>query len=128
MTGPPHPFDPISPEEIKLAVRILETTFPGVPLRYKRIDINEPVKKDVLPYIEAERLRRPLPSRPARLIYTLFHRLDTGAFYKALLNADKRTIVYAKELPREVQVRTGSLSMPWSSVDLTSSFYFTGPH
>lgn len=100
----PHPFDPITPAEIQLAVRILEATFPGVHLRYKRIDVNEPIKKDVVPYIEAERLRRPLPSPPARLLYTLFHRLDTGAFYKAILNADSRTIVYAKELPREVQV------------------------
>lgn len=106
MVTVPHPFDPISPEEIKIAVRILEATFPGVPLRYKRIDINEPIKKDVIPYIEAERLRRPLPTPPARLIYTLFHRLDSGAFYKAILNADKRSIVYAKELPREVQVGT----------------------
>lgn len=102
---PHHPFDPITPEEINLAVRILEATFPGVPLRYKRIDVNEPIKKDVLPYIEAERLRRPLPQPPARLIYTLFHRLDSGAFYKAVLNADKGIIVFAKELPREVQVR-----------------------
>jgi primary-amine oxidase len=106
MVTVPHPFAPISPEEIKLAVRILEATFPGVPLRYKRIDINEPIKKDIIPYIEAERLRRPLPTPPARLIYTLFHRLDSGAFYKAILNADKRSIVYAKELPREVQVGT----------------------
>lgn len=106
MTGRLHPFDPISPSEIKLAVRILEATFPGVPLRYKRIDVNEPIKKDVLPYIEAERLRRPLPPPPARLLYTLFHRLDTSAFYKAVLNADKGTIVYAKEFPREVQVRS----------------------
>lgn len=105
VTGSRHPFDPISPDEIKLAVHILEATFPGITLRYKRIDLNEPIKKDVLPYIEAERLRRPLPPTPARLIYTLFHRLDTGAFYKAVLNADKRSIVYAKELPREVQVR-----------------------
>lgn len=106
VTRTPHPFDPISPEEIKLAVRILEATFPGVPIRYKRIDINEPIKKDVLPYIEAERLRRPLPPPPARLIYTLFHRLDTGAFYKVVLNANTRAVVCAKELPREVQVRT----------------------
>ncbi|KAJ5612852.1 hypothetical protein N7510_006046 [Penicillium lagena] len=103
MSSPHHPFDPITPDEIKLAGRILEATFPGVPLRYKRIDVNEPIKKDVLPYIEAERLRRPLPPPPARLLYVLFHRLDTGAFYKAILNADRRTIVYAKELPREVQ-------------------------
>jgi primary-amine oxidase len=100
----PHPFDPITPEEIKLAVRILEAGFPGVSLRYKRIDVNEPIKNDVIAYIEAERLRQPLPTPPARLLYVLFHRLDTNAFYKAILNADKRSIVYAKELPKEVQV------------------------
>lgn len=129
VTGAPHPFDPISPEEIKLAVRILEATFPGVELRYKRIDVNEPIKKDVLPYIEAERLRRPLPSPPARLLYTLFHRLDTGAFYKAVLNADKRTIVYAKELPREVQVCISSLiggGMKWSHDSMSNYFICSG--
>ena len=112
VTGTLHPFDPITPEEIKLAVRILEATFPGVPLRYKRIDVNEPIKKDVLPYIEAERLRRPLPKPPARLLYVLFHRLDSGAFYKAILNADTRAIVYAKELAREVQVGMPSKTLP----------------
>lgn len=110
----PHPFDPITPEEIKLAVRILEATFPGVSLRYKRIDINEPIKKDVIAYIEAERLQQPLPKPPARLLYVLFHRLDTGAFYKAILNANKRTVVYAKELPKEVQVNKSlSQRKPW---------------
>lgn len=106
-----HPFDPLTPEEIQLAVRILEATFPGVQLRYKRIDLNEPIKRDVLPFLEAERLRRPLPSPPARLLYVLFHRLDTGAFLKAILNTEQRTVIYAKELPKEVQVRRSSLAL-----------------
>lgn len=104
-----HPFDPLTPEEIRLAVRILEATFPGVPLRYNRIDINEPIKKDVLPFLEAERLGLPLPPPPARRLYVLFHRLDTGAFIKALLNVEQRTAIYVKELPREVQVRRAIL-------------------
>lgn len=128
MIARPHPFDPISPDEIKHAVRILEATFPGVPLRYKRIDVNEPIKKDVLPYIEAERLRRPLPPPPARLLYTLFHRLDTSAFYKAVLNADTRTIVYAKEYPREVQVRPSLLPRGIVIHWLTSITRCTGAH
>lgn len=99
-----HPFDPITPGEIQLAVKILEAAFPGVPLRYKKIDLQEPIKKDVIPYIEAERLGKPLPPKPARLLLTLFHRLDTGVFYKAVLNAGTKSIVYAKELPKEVQV------------------------
>lgn len=98
-----HPFDPITPGEIQLAVRLLEAAFPGVSLRYKRIDIQEPIKRDVIPYIEAERLRTPRPSKPARLLYALFHRLDSGAFLKALLNADTKSIIHVKEFSKEVQ-------------------------
>ena len=98
-----HPFDPISPGEIQLAVKTLQAAL-GTSLRYKRIDIQEPTKQEVVPYLEAERLGNPLPQKPARLLQALFHRSDNGAFYKALLNADTRSIVYAKELPKEVQV------------------------
>lgn len=101
-----HPFDPITPGEIQLAVKILEAAFPGVTLRYKRIDVQEPIKKDVVPYIEAERLGKPLPAKPARLLQVMFHRKDSGAFYKGLLNAESRAIVSMNELPKEVQVRT----------------------
>ena len=100
-----HPFDPLTPSEIKLAVKILEGAFPGVKLRYKRIDVQEPLKKDVIPYIEAERLGKSLPPKPARVLHTLFHRLDNGAFYKALINADTKSVIYAKEMPKHVQVR-----------------------
>lgn len=99
-----HPFDPITPGEIQLAVKTLQSAFGS--LRYKRVDLQEPAKQDVAPYLEAERLDKPLPQKPPRLLQALFHRLDNGAFYKALLNADVRSIVYAKELPKEVQVST----------------------
>lgn len=99
-----HPFDPISPGEIQLAVKILQSAFPGVSLRYKRIDVQEPIKKDVVPYIEAERLGKPLPPKPARLLQAYLQRLDTGVFLKAVLNADTRGVVYAKELPKDAQV------------------------
>ncbi|RAH50506.1 copper amine oxidase [Aspergillus brunneoviolaceus CBS 621.78] len=99
----PHPFDPINPAEIVLATKLVEAAFPGVKLRYKKIDIQEPIKSEVVPYIEAERLGKPLPPKPTRLLQVLFHRLDTGAFLKALLNAGTRSIVFAKELPKDVQ-------------------------
>jgi primary-amine oxidase len=100
----PHPFDPLTPQEIRLGFRILQSAFPGVQIRINRIDLQEPIKKDVIPYIEAERLRKPLPPKPARLLYAYFHRLDTGACCKALLNVDNASVVYAKELPAGVQV------------------------
>ncbi|KAL4757666.1 copper amine oxidase [Aspergillus foveolatus] len=98
-----HPFDPITPGEITLATKILQASFPGVKLRYKKIDLQEPIKAEVVPYIEAERLGKPLPRKPTRLLQVLFHRMDTGAFFKGLLNADSKSVVYAKELPREIQ-------------------------
>ncbi|KAJ3580467.1 hypothetical protein NPX13_g84 [Xylaria arbuscula] len=99
----PHPFDPISPDEIKLGVALLEQTFPGEALRYKRIDVLEPIKKETVPYIEAERLNKPLPAKPARLLFSYFHRKGTGGFYKAVLNADTKKPVYVKELPKHIQ-------------------------
>ncbi|OJJ02870.1 hypothetical protein ASPVEDRAFT_62801 [Aspergillus versicolor CBS 583.65] len=100
----PHPFDPLTPQEIRLGHRILQSAFPGVKLRINRIDLQEPIKKDVIPYIEAERLGKPLPQKPARLIYSYFHRLDTGACCKALLNVDNASVVSVKELPPGVQI------------------------
>ena len=100
----PHPFDPITPAELQLGVKILEATFPGVKLRYKVIDIREPTKKDAVPYLEAERLQTPLPPKPTRVLYCLFHRLDTNAFVKALINADTKTVISTRQMPPGVQV------------------------
>lgn len=99
-----HPFDPVAPGEIQLATKILQTALPGVDLRYKRIDLQEPIKKDVVPYIEAERLGKPLPPKPARLLVALFHRLDTGAFCKALLNAGTKAVVSLNEMSKDFHV------------------------
>lgn len=109
-----HPFDPITPDEIQLAVRLLESTFPGVKLRYKRIDLQEPAKHELIPYLEAERRGSPRPPKPARLLMAMFHRLDNGSFHKALLNADTKSIVTAKELPKGIQVRK---VLHWSILD-----------
>lgn len=99
-----HPFDPLTPGEIKHAVSILENALPGAPLRYKRIDVLEPIKKDAVPYLDAERLGSPLPKKPARLLFCYFHRKDTGGFFKAVVNVEAMKPVYIKELPKDIQV------------------------
>ncbi|KAL7922842.1 copper amine oxidase [Trichoderma austrokoningii] len=99
----PHPFDPIRPEEISLATDILKASFPGVDLRFKVIDIKEPSKKDVIPYIEAERTGQPLPPPPPRLLFSYLHRLDTRAFLKAVINVDTKAVISLTELPSHIQ-------------------------
>ncbi|OAX82719.1 hypothetical protein ACJ72_02925 [Emergomyces africanus] len=103
MSSHSHPFDPIRPDEVSLAAKILQESFPGVSLRFKAIEVQEPIKKEVVPYLEAERLGTPLPAKPARIIQSLFHRLDTKAFLKALVNLDAGAVVTVKELPKGVQ-------------------------
>lgn len=128
----PHPFDPITPNEISQTVKLLRRNFEGTQLRFKLIDVNEPIKIDVIPFLEAERLGQKLPPSPTRLIQALFHSkfprvlylylhaflglaklklaellgLDTGVFYKALLNIRADKVVLLKSLPKEVQVST----------------------
>ncbi|KAH6607065.1 primary-amine oxidase [Trichoderma cornu-damae] len=98
-----HPFEPIGPGEISLAADILREALGGVSLRFKVIDVQEPVKERVIPYIEAERTGGPLPPAPPRLAYSYLHRLDTHAFVKAVVNLDSRTVVSLGELPKHVQ-------------------------
>jgi len=68
-----HPFDPVTAEEIQSAVALLRAEFKGIELRFNFIDVNEPIKGDVIPYVEAERLHQQLPAPPIRLIQCLFH-------------------------------------------------------
>jgi primary-amine oxidase len=99
----PHPFDPLRPDEIETTVRLFRTLFPGVPLRFKTIDIQEPVKQDVIDYIEAERTGKQLPPAPARIVFCFFHRLDNHAFFEGQINLKTQSIIFAKELPNNVQ-------------------------
>lgn len=92
----PHPFDPISAAEIRNATTILKASFPDVKLRFKLIDVNEPIKKDVIPYIEAERLGNPLPPPPARIIQALFH--SKNFFSIIITGSAKRLQEWIREL------------------------------
>jgi hypothetical protein len=65
-----------------------------------------------------------LPAKPTRLLQVLFHRLDSGAFYKGLLNADAKSVVYVKELPKEIQVRLYSSPKRYME---SSSLTVSGP-
>ena len=102
-TSTPHPFDPLQPQEIEAAVRLLRASFPDVSLRFKTLDIQEPIKNDVIAYIEAERTGKPLPDPPARIAYCLFHRLDNHAFLKGLINLHTGEVISLKELPKTLQ-------------------------
>ncbi|KAF4947686.1 hypothetical protein FSARC_13903 [Fusarium sarcochroum] len=99
----PHPFDPLRADEINTAVKVLGAALKDVPLRFKTIDIQEPRKAEVIPFIEAERLGAAFPPHPDRIAYVLLHRMDTRAFMKGLVNVTRNSVVSLKELGSDVQ-------------------------
>lgn len=99
-----HPFDPLRPDEIETAVRLFREALPEVPLRFKTLEIQEPVKQHVIDYIEAERTgKKPLPTPPARIVFSLFHRLDSQVFIKGLVNLQTESVISLKDLPKGMQ-------------------------
>lgn len=99
-----HPFDPITPAEIQTAAQLIRSSQPHVSIRFRRIDIKDPVKRQAIPYIEATRLGESLPAPPPRLVEVLFDNNDNSVFCKALLNVTAQSVIYIKELPKHVQV------------------------
>lgn len=70
----PHPYAPLSAAEIQNASDFLRAQWPtGTDIQFKSLTLQEPPKKDVLPYLEAEnsgKTASPL-SRKACLDYYL---------------------------------------------------------
>ncbi|KAF8462547.1 peroxisomal copper amine oxidase [Kalaharituber pfeilii] len=66
---PPHPFDPLSLEEIEYAVAItrrkLEAEYPGTRLRFNTVALHEPPKADFLTWLETPTKR---PQRKTEVI------------------------------------------------------------
>ena len=57
-----HPLNPLSGEEIRQASAIIKSSWPAhTDLRFKTVTLNEPAKKDFVPYLEAEHSGATLP-------------------------------------------------------------------
>lgn len=57
-----HPLCPLSGEEIAQASAIITSGWPAhTDLRFKVVTLNEPLKKELSPYLDAEHAGQPLP-------------------------------------------------------------------
>lgn len=99
-----HPFDPISAQEIEHASHAIRNGLPGVSIRFRRIDLDEPIKKLTIPYIEAERLGQDLPTPPPRIAQVLFDNEDVGTLCKAKVDLRQQSVISIRELPKGTQV------------------------
>ena len=70
-----HPLAPIDATEIKQTVSHVRSQWPtGTDLHFKCITLQEPAKKEVVPYLDAEASGAPLPHIDRRVAVTYYIR------------------------------------------------------
>ncbi|OAX83818.1 hypothetical protein ACJ72_01819 [Emergomyces africanus] len=62
----PHPFDPLTPEEISRAGRLVRPHFGGHDPNFRVITLQEPPKEQMIQYLEKEHRRQTIGDMPAR--------------------------------------------------------------
>lgn len=78
---------PLSGEEIKKAYSILQHYVPeGTPLQIKVLTLQEPLKEDVLAYLEAKNHRQPVPT---------IERLALVSYYRKFTVIKPRDLVHS---------------------------------
>lgn len=93
-----HPFDALQDAELRLASKLMKDHYPALfGIHFLQIDRQEPPKKDMLKYLEAERAGKPLPEVPRRayVVYTDKENLC----YKAIVNLLYRHVITAQKMP-----------------------------
>lgn len=74
-TSVPHPLCPLTAAEISTTADLLRSVWPSnVDLRFKVITLDEPEKKSMIPYLEAEHSGAPLPQIPRKSFVSYYIR------------------------------------------------------
>ncbi|KAF2108826.1 amine oxidase [Lophiotrema nucula] len=93
-----HPLDPLTPSEITSAAAIVRNYFPGASLIFRAITLSEPPKKELIPYLQAERLGEHLPSPPPRVAQIQFYLENATQYRKARVDLGSRQLYDLKNL------------------------------
>ncbi|KAL1973967.1 hypothetical protein VTN31DRAFT_5527 [Thermomyces dupontii] len=99
MTVPtPHPFDPLSPEEISKAADIIRKAHAGQKITFRVLTLAEPPKKLMIPFLEAEHQGRSAQP-PARQAQVQFHTDARPDLMEAIVELSTGRIVELQALP-----------------------------
>ncbi|KAL1838219.1 hypothetical protein VTK73DRAFT_4427 [Phialemonium thermophilum] len=89
---PSHPLGSLTAEEIRQSSRLIVQRWPeGTPLQFKSIKLQEPAKKELVPYLAAERAGKPVPAmdRRSEVHYLLG---NTAKFHVAIVNLSRSAV------------------------------------
>jgi len=70
-----HPLCPLTASEISTTASLVKSVWPSnIDLRFKAITLDEPLKKELVPYLEAEHSGAPLPQIPRKAFVAYYIR------------------------------------------------------
>lgn len=91
----PHPLDQLSEVEAKKAVDLLRKANPGKKIHIKNIQAQEPPKKVMIQFLEAEHSGHPI-APPPRIAYCVFFILNEHIAQELWLDLDSENVVARK--------------------------------
>ncbi|KAL3605109.1 hypothetical protein FPOAC2_00051 [Fusarium poae] len=86
-----HPFDPLRPDEISRASRIVRPHFGDQDPNFRVITLLEPAKKEMIPYLEKEHHKQPtgyVPTRYARVEASIKGDAGENQLFELIVNLD----------------------------------------
>lgn len=93
-----HPLDPITETEARQAVTAVKNAYPGTDIHFKSIQIDEPPKSKLLPFLNAEGSHAPLPP-PPRIAYAIYYRLADKLAEQAWIDLESGSVTRTMLLP-----------------------------
>lgn len=98
----PHPFDPLSPQEIRLASSIIRNALVGSDILFRVITLCEPPKKEMILFLESEHTsseQQPHPARIAKVQAYVGSSSGKPIFTEFMVDIDAKKITRKEELP-----------------------------
>ncbi|KAI9814290.1 MAG: hypothetical protein M1832_005930 [Thelocarpon impressellum] len=91
-TSPPHPLVPLTSREITESAHLIRGLHPPeTDLYFKAITLQEPSKKDVVPFLQAEH-RHKTPPPLTRRAFVSYYLRNTSKFFEACVNLSRGVV------------------------------------
>ncbi|CAH0023596.1 unnamed protein product [Clonostachys rhizophaga] len=96
-----HPFDPLTPEEISRAARIVHPHFGGQTPNFRVITLQEPPKQQMIAYLDKEHRKQPIgqvPTRCARVEVVITGPKQNNNLFELFVDLDDNKVFEKKHL------------------------------
>ncbi|KAE8420195.1 copper amine oxidase [Aspergillus pseudocaelatus] len=105
-----HPLDPATPWEIQRATDLVKKAYEGTELHFKAAGLEEPPKRILVPFLDAERNKHPLPLI-SRYISLIWYIKRTPRLFEAIVDVTNNQFIHHAELPRDFDGPVDRLEM-----------------